>query len=132
MIASLSKPTVSLVLGGGHSIGVPLAVSADYSFIVPTGTMVVHPVRMSGTVIGAPQTYDYFRQMQNRISTFVANHSNIGKDRFEELLMETGILTKDVGTILEGEEAVEEGIINKVGGLKEAVKELKRRIDKYR
>ena len=94
--------------------------------------MVVHPVRMSGTVIGAPQTYDYFRQMQNRISTFVANHSNIGKDRFEELLMETGILTKDVGTILEGEEAVEEGIINKVGGLKEAVKELKRRIDKYR
>ena len=132
MLASVGKPTVSLVLGGSHSIGIPIAVSTDYSFIVPTGTMVVHPVRMSGTVIGAPQTYDYFRQMQNRISTFVANHSNIGKDRFEELLMETGILTKDVGTILEGEEAVEEGIINKVGGLKEAVKELKRRIDKYR
>ena len=132
MLASVGKPTVSLVLGGSHSIGIPIAVSTDYSFIVPTGTMVVHPVRMSGTVIGAPQTYDYFRQMQNRISTFVANHSNISKDRFEELLMETGILTKDVGTILEGEEAVEEGIINKVGGLKEAVKELKRRIDKYR
>ena len=132
MLASVGKPTVSLVLGGSHSIGIPIAVSTDYSFIVPPGTMVVHPVRMSGTVIGAPQTYDYFRQMQNRISTFVANHSNIGKDRFEELLMETGILTKDVGTILEGEEAVEEGIINKVGGLKEAVKELKRRIDKYR
>ncbi|MGN0413786.1 MAG: ClpP family protease [Lachnospiraceae bacterium] len=132
MLASVGKPTVSLVLGGSHSIGIPIAVSTDYSFIVPTGTMVVHPVRMSGTVIGAPQTYDYFRQMQNRISTFVANHSNINKDRFEELLMETGILTKDVGTILEGEEAVEEGIINKVGGLKEAVKELKRRIDKYR
>ena len=132
MLASVGKPTVSLVLGGSHSIGIPIAVSTDYSFIVPTGTMVVHPVRMSGTVIGAPQTYDYSRQMQNRISTFVANHSNIGKDRFEELLMETGILTKDVGTILEGEEAVEEGIINKVGGLKEAVKELKRRIDKYR
>lgn len=132
MLASVGKPTVSLVLGGSHSIGIPIAVSTDYSFIVPTGTMVVHPVRMSGTVIGAPQTYDYFRQMQNRISTFVANHSNIGKDRFEELLMETGILTKDVGTILEGQEAVEEGIINKVGGLKEAVKELKRRIDKYR
>lgn len=130
LLASVGKPTVSLVLGGSHSIGIPIAVSTDYSFIVPTGTMVVHPVRMSGTVIGAPQTYDYFRQMQNRINSFVVKHSKIKEKRFEELLMETGVLTKDVGTILEGKKAVEEGIIDQVGGLQEAVRELKKRIDK--
>lgn len=128
LIASISKPTVSLVLGGSHSIGIPIAVSTDYSFIVPTGTMVVHPVRMNGTVIGAKQTFDYFRQMQARISWFVSNHSAISEERFEELMMETKMLTKDVGTILEGAEAVEEGIIDEVGGLKEAMKELQRRI----
>ncbi len=124
MIASLSKPTVSLVLGGSHSIGVPIAVSTTESFIVPSGTMVIHPVRMSGTVIGAPQTFAYFRQMQNRIKDFVCNHCNIIPDRFEELMMETEVLSKDVGSILVGKEAVKEGIITHVGGMKEAIKRL--------
>lgn len=130
LIASISKPTVSLVLGGSHSIGIPIAVSTDHSFIVPTGTMVVHPVRMSGTVIGAQQTFDYFKQMQARISWFVSHHSDISEERFEELMMETKMLTKDVGTILEGAEAVEEGIIDEVGGLKEAMAELQKRIER--
>lgn len=129
MIASLSKPTVSLVLGGSHSIGVPIAVSTDYSFIVPTGTMVIHPVRMSGTVIGAPQTFDYFKSIQDRISGFVCRHCSVGKERFEELMMETGVLTKDVGTILVGEETVKYGIINEVGGIDKAVKKLHEMID---
>lgn len=124
MLASLSKPAVSLVLGGSHSIGVPIAVSADYSFIVPTGTMVIHPVRMNGMVIGVPQTFDYFRQIQNRITGFVCSHCKISKNRFEELMMETAILTKDVGTILVGQEAVAEGIINETGGIKEAMDKL--------
>lgn len=124
MLASLSKPTVSLVLGGSHSIGVPIAVSTDYSFIVPTGTMVIHPVRMNGMVIGVPQTFDYFKQIQNRITGFVCKHCEISRHRFEELMMETAILTKDVGTILVGEEAVEEGIINETGGMKEAMSKL--------
>lgn len=132
LIASISKPTVSLVLGGSHSIGVPIAVSTDYSFIVPTGTMVVHPVRMNGTVIGAKQTFDYFKQMQMRIAWFVSHHSAISEKRFEELMMETKMLTKDVGTILEGIEAVQEGIINEVGGLKEAMAELQKRIGKQK
>lgn len=124
MISSLSKPTVSLVLGGSHSIGVPIAVSTDYSFIVPTGTMVIHPVRLNGTVIGVPQTFDYFRQIQNRISGFVYRHCKIKPERFEELLMETEMLTKDVGTILVGEQAVQEGIIDEVGGISQAMKKL--------
>ena len=95
MIASMSKPVVSLVLGGSHSIGVPLAVAADYSYIVPTGTMVIHPVRMSGTVIGAPQTYEYFRQMQDRITGFIASHCMVKKERIEELMLNTSMLTKD-------------------------------------
>ena len=124
MLASLSKPTVSLVLGGSHSIGVPIAVSTRYSFIVPTGTMVIHPVRMNGTVIGVPQTFDYFKQIQNRITGFVCSHCRIGKGRLEELMMETGMLTKDVGTILVGQEAVEMGIINEVGGINKAIGKL--------
>ncbi len=124
MISSLSKPTVSLVLGGSHSIGVPIAVSTDYSFIVPTGTMVIHPVRLNGTVIGVPQTFDYFRQIQDRISGFVYRHCKIKRERFEELLMETEMLTKDVGTILVGEQAVQEGIIDGVGGISQAMKKL--------
>ena len=124
MIASLSKPTVSLVLGGSHSIGVPLAVAADYSYIVPTGTMVIHPVRMSGTVIGAPQTYDYFQQMQDRIAGFIADHCQIKEKRIEEMMLNTGMLTKDLGTILVGFEAVQEGIINEVGGISLAVSRL--------
>lgn len=124
MIASISKPTVSLVLGGSHSIGVPLAVSTDYSFVVPTGTMVIHPVRMTGMFIGVPQTYDYFKKIQDRIVGFVTSHCNITKDRFEELMMETGVLTKDVGSILVGSQIVNEGIINEVGGIKDAIKKL--------
>lgn len=130
MIASLSKPTVSLVIGDSHSIGVPLAVAADYSFIVPSGTMVIHPVRMSGTVIGAPQTYDYIKIIQDRIVRFIADHSKIKEERLEELMMETGMLTKDVGTILVGEEAVKEGIICEIGGISQALSRLKELIDK--
>ncbi len=129
MIASLSKPTVSLVLGGSHSIGVPIAVSSDYSFIVPTGTMVVHPVRVNGMVIGAPQTFTYFKDVQNRITNFVCGHCRICKDRFEELMMETEILTKDMGTVLEGKEAVKEGIINEIGGISQAIAKLHQLID---
>ena len=124
MISSLSKPTVSLVLGGSHSIGVPIAVSTDYSYIVPSGTMVIHPVRMNGMVIGVPQTFDYFRQIQDRITGFVCSHCKINKQRFEELMMETGFLTKDVGTILVGQQTVVEGIINEVGGIKEAMRKI--------
>ena len=124
MIASIRKPTVSLVLGGSHSIGVPLAVSTDYSFIVPSGTMVIHPVRMSGTVIGAPQTYEYFQQMQDRITGFIASHCMVKQERIEELMLNTSMLTKDLGTILVGHQAVEEGIINEVGGINDAVRRL--------
>lgn len=124
MLASLSKPTVSLVLGGSHSIGVTIAVSTDYSYIVPSGTMVIHPVRMNGMVIGVPQTFDYFKQIQDRITGFVCNHCDIHKERLEALMMETGVLTKDVGTILVGQEAVNEGIIDEVGGIREAMRKL--------
>lgn len=129
MIASLSKPTVSLVLGGSHSIGVPLAVATDYSFIVPSGTMLVHPVRMSGTMIGAKQTYDYFKKIQDRITGFVEKHSRAERDRLEELMMNTGEMTKDLGTILVGEEAVREGLINEVGGIHTALNKLRSMID---
>ncbi len=124
MIASLSKPTVSLVLGGSHSIGVPNAVSADYSFIVKSAAMVIHPVRMSGTVIGAPATFDYFKSIQDRITGFVASHCSITQDNFEKLMMETKILTKDVGSVLNGEGAVQHGIIDEVGGLCDAMEKL--------
>ena len=124
MIASLSKPTVSLVLGGSHSIGVPIAVSTDYSFIVPTGTMVIHPVRLNGMVIGVPPTFDYFKLIQDRITGFVCAHCDVERETFEQLMTETGILTKDVGTILVGEEAVRRGIINEVGGIDKAVQKL--------
>lgn len=129
MISSLSIPTVSLVIDDSHSIGVPLAVATDYSFIVPTGTMIIHPVRMSGMVIGAPQTFDYFQLIQDRIVGFVANHSKVSKERFESMMLKTGVLTKDLGTILVGEAAVNEGIINEVGGIKEAIAKLHQLID---
>ena len=129
MIASLSKPTVSLVLGGSHSIGVPIAVSTDYSFIVNTGTMVIHPVRMNGMVIGVPQTFDYFKLIQDRITGFVCSHCKISKQLLEQLMTETGVLTKDVGTILVGEEAVKYGIINEVGGIDRAIAKLHEMID---
>ena len=130
MIASLSILTVSLVLGGSHSIGVPIAVSTDYSYIVPTGTMVIHPVRLSGMVIGVQQTFDYFKQIQNRITGFVCEHCKISKPRLEELMMETGMLTKDVGTVLVGREAVEEGIICEVGGIRDAIARLHDMVDR--
>lgn len=130
MLASLSKPTVSLVLGGSHSIGVPIAVSTDYSYIVPTGTMVIHPVRTNGMVIGVPQTFDYFKAIQDRITGFVCEHCKIDIDTLEKLMMETGVLTKDVGTILVGGEAVKYGIIDEVGGIDKAVKKLHEMIEK--
>ena len=124
MIASLSVPTVSLVLGGGHSIGVPMAVSADYSFVVPSATMVIHPVRSSGMFIGVAQTYRNMEKIQDRITTFISNHSNTTQKRLEELMLDTTQLVKDVGTMLEGKEAVEEGLIDEVGGMKEALAKL--------
>lgn len=124
MVASLSKPTLSLVLGGSHSIGVPLAVSTDYSMIVPTGTMVIHPVRLSGTVIGAQPTYDYFQQMQDRITGFISDHCGASKERIEQLMISTQMMTKDLGTILVGREAVEEGLIDQVGGISDAFSKL--------
>jgi len=129
MIASLSIPTVSLVLGGSHSIGVPLATASDYSFIVPTGTMLIHPVRMNGTIIGVPQTYDYFKKIQDRIVGFIVKHSEISEERITELMLTTGLLTKDVGTILIGDEAVNEGLINEIGGIKEALGKLYKMIE---
>ena len=125
MIATLSKPTVSLVLGGSHSIGVPLAVSTDYSFIVESGTLLIHPVRMGGMVIGAPQSYAYFKRIQDRITEFIARHSRASKERLEEMMMENTELTKDLGTILVGEEAVYEGLIDEVGGIAKALAKLK-------
>ena len=124
MIASLSIPTVSLVLGGGHSIGVPMAVSADYSFVVPSATMVIHPVRSSGMFIGVAQTYRNMEKIQDRITTFISSHSHTSQERLEELMLDTTQLVKDVGTMLEGREAVEEGLIDEVGGMKEALGKL--------
>lgn len=124
MVASLSKPTVSLVLGGGHSIGVPMAVSADYSFIAKSATMTIHPIRMNGLVIGVPQTYEYFDKMQERVVQFVSNHSRISKDKFRELMLKTGELANDVGTVLFGEEATRTGLIDEVGGLSDAIAKL--------
>ena len=121
LIASMSKPTVSLVLGGGHSIGVPLAVSARQSFIAPSATMTIHPVRMNGLVLGVPQTLSYFDKMQERIVRFVCDNSSISPERFRELMMTTGELMMDVGTVLDGEAAVEEGLIDHLGGLAEAI-----------
>ena len=129
MISSVSKPTVSLVLGGSHSIGGPIAVSADYSFIVPSGTMVIHPVRMNGMFIGAPQTYDYFKLIQDRISGFIERHSKVTQAQVEEMMMNTGILTKDLGTILVGQEAVEIGLIDELGGISQAMDKLHQLID---
>ena len=129
MVASMSKPSVSLVLGGSHSIGVPLAVSTDYSFIVPTGTMVIHPVRLNGLTIGAPQTYDYFQQIQDRITGFVSDHCEITQKRLEKLMLNTGMLTKDLGTVLVGSQTVEEGLINEVGGIRQALEKLHELID---
>jgi ATP-dependent protease ClpP protease subunit len=124
LIAHLGKPAVSLVLGGGHSIGVPLAVSAAYSFIAPSATMTIHPVRMNGTLVGAPQTYEYFNKTQDRVQDFIVSHSNISQERLNRLMMDTQTMAQDVGTILIGEDAVREGIIDAVGGLHCAMEKL--------
>ncbi len=129
LIAGMKKPTVSLVLGGGHSIGVPLAVSANRSFIVPSATMTVHPVRMNGLVLGVPQTLSYFDKMQERIVRFVNDNSAITSARFRELMMATGELVMDVGTVLDGEAAVAEGLIDQLGGLSDAIEYLYDLID---
>lgn len=129
LISGMQKPTVSLVLGGGHSIGVPLAVSAKRSFIVPSATMTVHPVRMSGLVLGVPQTLSYFVRMQERITRFVTAHSSIAAERFETLMMNTSELVTDVGTVLDGPSAVEEGIIDELGSLADAVQCLYRMVE---
>jgi len=129
MIASLTMPTVSLVLGGSHSIGVPLAVCTDYSFIVPTGTMMIHPVRMSGLVIGATQTYEYFEMIQDRILGFVSDHARIDYDKVKKLMLNTEMLTRDLGTVLVGKETVDCGLIDAVGGVKDALKKLYLMVD---
>ena len=130
LIASVSKPSATLVLGGGHSIGIPLAVSAQRSFIVPTATMTVHPVRMSGTVIAAPETYRYFERLQERIIQFVAANSRVTAERFRELMLSSGDMANDVGTVLYGEQAVAEGIIDRIGTLGDALEALYGQIER--
>ncbi len=129
MIKTISKPTVSLVLGGGHSIGVPIAVSTDYSFIAETATMTIHPVRLTGLVISVPQTYEYLDKMQERIVRFVAANSNISTDKFKELMFRTGELARDIGTVLVGKDAITNGLIDEVGGLGSSVRKLKQMIE---
>ena len=130
LICGMTKPTASLVLGGGHSIGIPLAVSADRSFIVPTATMTIHPVRHSGTVLGVSQTMDYLKAIQDRITGFVAANSNISQHRFTQLMMNTGQLVMDVGTVVNGTQAVEEGLIDQIGYLSDAIEFLYLEIEK--
>ncbi|HET7578526.1 MAG TPA: ATP-dependent Clp protease proteolytic subunit [Bacillales bacterium] len=124
MVASLSKPTVSIVLGGGHSIGIPIAVSTDYSFIASTATMTVHPVRLTGLVIGAPQTFEYIDKMQERVVKFVTEHSSITKEKLEELMFSKGNLTRDIGTNVAGADAVKYGMIHEVGGVGQGMQKL--------
>lgn len=130
LIAGMNKPTVSLVLGGGHSIGVPLAVAADCSFIVPSATMTIHPVRVNGLVLGVPQAFTHFQRMQERIVDFVCSHSRMSADRFHELCMNTDELATDVGSVLDGSDAVEEGLIDRLGSLHEALETLYDMIEK--
>ena len=132
MIAGMKKPTVSLVLGGGHSIGIPLAVCTKKSFITPTASMTVHPVRMTGLVVGAPQTFRYFQRIQEQIMEFVTKNSQISKTEFEHFMMETGELATDVGTILYGKEAVAAGLIDRLGGLNDALTALHQMIGEYK
>lgn len=132
IICSMRKPTVSLVLGGGHSIGVPLAVAADISFIVPSAAMTIHPVRMNGLVIGVPQTYYYFEKVQERIIRFVTRNSKISAEKYRELMLKTGELTTDIGSLIYGEEAVSLGLIDRLGGLSDALDALHQMIDENR
>lgn len=132
IISSMSKPTVTLVLGGGHSIGVPIAVSSDFSIIAETATMTIHPIRLNGLVIGVPQTFEYLDKMQDRVLRFITSHSNIGEEKLKELMFKTGELTRDIGTTVIGADAVKYGLIDAVGGIGLAIQELNRRIDEYR
>ena len=132
LIASLKKPTASIVLGGGHSIGVPLAVSARRSFIVPSATMTIHPVRTSGIVLGVPQAFDYLEKMQDRIIKFVVNHSNIKEDYMRSIISRTDVLVNDIGSILDGYQATECGLIDEIGGIKDALNYLKGEINKQK
>lgn len=132
VIASMSKPTASVVLGGGHSIGVPLAVAAKRSFIVPSATMTIHPVRINGLVVGAPQTYTYFSQMQQRIIHFICSHSHAKEDEIHALMMRPDMIATDVGSVIEGKEAVEYGLIDAVGGIDTALADLKKQIRRHK
>ena len=132
MIDGLSKPTVSIILGGGHSIGVPVAVAADYSFIAETATMTIHPIRLSGLVIGVPQTYEYLDKMQDRVIKFIEKHSRVNDEKFRELMFRTGDLARDIGSVLVGKDAVEAGLIDEVGGLARAVQKLNELIERGR
>ncbi|MCU9612048.1 ClpP family protease [Caldibacillus lycopersici] len=132
MLASLSKPTVSIVLGGGHSIGVPIAVSTDYSFIAGTATMTIHPIRLTGLVIGVPQTFEYLDKMQDRVINFVTKHSRVKEETFKDLMFAKGNLTRDIGTNVVGSDAVKYGLINEVGGIGQAMKKLYELIDMRR
>lgn len=129
MIATISKPTVTIVLGGGHSIGVPIAVSSDYSFIAETATMTIHPIRLNGLIIGVPQTFEYLDKMQERILRFILSHSKVSEEKLKELMFKTGELSRDIGTTVIGSEAVSFGLIDAVGGIGDAIRELNRRID---
>ena len=129
MIATMRKPTVSIVLGGGHSIGVPIAVAADKSFIAETATMTIHPVRLSGLVIGVPQTFEYMEKMQDRVIHFISTHSNITEEKIRELMFQTGDLARDIGTNVIGKDAVKYGLIDEVGGISEALAELNKMVE---
>ncbi len=128
MIASLTKPTVTVVVGGGHSIGVPIAVASSYSFIAESATMTIHPIRMSGLVIGVPQTFEYMEKMQERVVRFVTSHSNISEEQFKDLMFKTGELNRDIGTAVSGSDAVKYGLMNEVGGIGQALATLNRLI----
>ncbi|MBL0388444.1 ATP-dependent Clp protease proteolytic subunit [Tumebacillus sp. ITR2] len=132
MISSLSKPTVTLVLGGGHSIGVPIATASDFSFIADTATMTIHPIRLTGLVIGVPQSFEYLEKMQERVIRFVTTHSNVTEDKFRELMLTTGELARDIGTTVVGRDAVKYGLINEIGGIGPALKKLNELIGQYR
>lgn len=129
VVATMTKPTVTLVLGGGHSIGVPIAVSGNYSFIAPTASMTIHPIRLNGLVIGVPQTYDYLDKMQDRVIRFVTEHSKVSDQQFRELMFRTGELARDIGTVVIGKDAVEYGLIDEVGGIGQALCKLKQFIE---
>ena len=132
MIAGMSKPTVSVVLGGGHSIGVPIAVGTQYSYIANTASMTIHPIRLNGLVIGVPQTYEYLDKMQDRVVRFTTAHSKISEEKFRELMFRTGELARDIGTVLIGREAVDVGLIDEVGGIGDAVKKLNDLIEEWK